>query len=298
MIGKPLNFGFSQFAIGIRKDISLDVVYTLNFWLSTLMACPPSENEVGLCQGSRDSLSVLYADIGGSGGTECGYEAFPRASENRFLSPGAIAGVVVSIAAVLVTVLTGVFYRRSLEQQKRYKKRFVQQIARNLSIGPSPGCIPADQLAKEIEYIGGKKGTISKQDLAKWMNDVKLTFLSEKDFDALWHAMDIDGKGGVDAIEFITFLSCCGNEFEEVYAEQQKLSKVERLKFAARRLENINEFGEEGVRRIENRMERNSRQGVHVLKTSEVSNGNSSRNWQKQIENVSKVFSEAMEESE
>lgn len=262
------------------------------------MGCPPSGNAVGLCRGKTDSLSALYADIGGSGGNECGYVAFPQRGEDRFLSAGAIAGVVLGIVAVLATALTCVFYRRSRNQQKRYKKRFVQQIARNLTIGPSPGCIPADQLAKEIEHIGGKKGTISKQDLAKWMFDVKLTFLSEKDFDALWGAMDIDGKGEVDAIEFITFLSCCAGEFEEVYAEQQKLSKMERLKFAARRLENINEFGEEGVRRIENRMERRSRQGVFIPKASELSSVTCSRNWKKQIENVSKAFSDAVDDSE
>lgn len=257
------------------------------------MGCPPSGSEVGLCRGKKDSLSILYADIGGSGGNECGYVAFPQRSDDRFLSPGAIAAVVLGIVAVLATALTCVFYRRSLDQQKRYKKRFVQQIARNLTIGPSPGCIPADQLAKEIEHIGGKKGTISREDLAKWMYDVKLTFLSEKDFDALWGAMDIDGKGEVDAIEFITFLSCCGSEFEEVYAEQQKLSKMERLKFAARRLENINEVGEEGVRRIENRIERRSRHGIFIPKANDLSNGKGSGNWMKHIETVSKAFSEA-----
>ncbi len=273
-----MDFGYNQFAIGIRKDIPLNTVYTLNYWMATLMGCPPSENEIGLCRGEKDSLSILYADIGGSGGTECGYVAFPSNEDDPFLSAGATAGVLVGIGAVLAIALSLVFYRKSLEQQRRYKKRFVQQIARNLTIGPSPGCIPADQLAKEIEHIGGKKGTISKHDLAKWMFDVKLTFLSEKDFDALWGAMDIDGKGAVDAIEFISFLSCCGSEFEEVYAEQQKLSKLERLKFAARRLENINEVGEEGVRRIENRMERRSRHGVIIPKASDFRESGGRRN--------------------
>ena len=123
----------------------------------------------------------------------------------------------------------------------------------------------------------------------------KLTFLSEKDFEALWGAMDMDGKGEVDAIEFITFLSCCGGEFEEVYAEQQKLSKLERLEFAAR---SFNEVGEEGVHRIENRMERRSRQGVFIPKGSEFSSGMGSTNWMKHVENVSKAFSEAIDESE
>jgi hypothetical protein len=146
------------------------------------------------------------------------------------------------------------------KQEKRYKKRFVQQIARNIEIGPSPGLISPEKLAEEILHIGQGKGVISKEDLAKWIHDVKMEFITEQDFDALWNAMDVNGTGVVNPVEFIVLLSACGPEFEKVYEAQKKLSKLERLKLAARRLTNLAELGEEGVRRIENKLDRSSRE--------------------------------------
>ena len=85
---------------------------------------------------------------------------------------------------------------------------------------------------------------------------MKLEFISDSDFDALWAAMDLDNSGQVNAIDFFVFLSACGSEFEEVYNEQQVLPKKERLKLAARRLSNINRLGERGVRKLEMQLER------------------------------------------
>lgn len=93
-------------------------------------------------------------------------------------------------------------------------------------------------------------------DLRQWIQDVKMNFISESDFDALWNAMDIDDSGLVDPIEFIVFLSACGPEFEIVYREQKRLPKSERAKLAARRLTNISLYGEEGVLKLERKLER------------------------------------------
>ena len=51
--------------------------------------------------------------------------------------------------------------------------RFVQQIARNISIGPSPKCISVEKLAEEVQHIGNSEGTITKEELLKWMLDGK-----------------------------------------------------------------------------------------------------------------------------
>ena len=85
-------------------------------------------------------------------------------------------------------------------------------------------------------------------------------FISEKDFNSLWNAMDIDHCGEVNAVDFIVFLSACGPEFDEVYRETERLPKTEKLKLAARRLTNISRFGERGVRRNEIKLERRSRE--------------------------------------
>jgi hypothetical protein len=48
--------------------------------------------------------------------------------------------------------------------------------------------------------------------------------ISAADFNALWIALDRDGSGNIDFVEFCTFLSGCGQAFDEVYDEQQKRS--------------------------------------------------------------------------
>jgi hypothetical protein len=248
VVGDPLTFGLNQFAIGVRLDIPREVVDTFNYWMNELMTCSPSDN-------TCDSFAGIYE---GGTGYECGYVQFPSSNTFR-LSNGIIAGIVTGVISLIIAGMSGVYYRRLKKQRKRYKKRFVQQIARNIAIGPSPGCISADKLAQEVGHIGREKGVISKQDLWLWMNDIKLTFLSDSDFQALWNAIDIERRGLVDPVEFIVFLSMCGSEFKEVFQEIQGFSKTEKLKWAARRLTNFAGGGEENVRRIENKVERASR---------------------------------------
>ena len=175
--------------------------------LNVLMICDPN-NENGTCP--EGNLATFYEKSGGTG-RECNYVQFPHPEvEEPKLSKGAIAGIVTGAVAFVTLIFVAWHCYKMRQQEKRYKKRFVQQIARNIEIGPSPGTIPADKLAEAIEHIGQGKGVISKEDLRKWISDIKLDFISEKDFDALWNAMDVNGKGEVDAIEFILFLSACG----------------------------------------------------------------------------------------
>ena len=185
------------------------------------MSCSPTDE----CP--TESLSILYEGKGGTG-RECGYINYPPVNTGH--DPATLALIVVG-SVLLVAMASFVFYKVKLHRQEiRYKKRFVQQIARNISIGPSPNSIPVDKLAEEVQHIGNKDGIITKAELMKWMLDVKLEFISDRDFDALWDAMDIDHNGVVNAIDFFVFLSACGDQFEKVYEEQQQMPKKERLK--------------------------------------------------------------------
>ncbi len=232
-----------------------DVVETISFWLNYHMVCSPNDE-------SCDSFSKYYPQAGGTG-QECGYIAFPSPMDQRLLSQGAIAGVAVGIMTGIAIGLWIWHQYRFQKQRRRYKKRFVQQIARNISIGPSPREIPAEKLAEEIQHIASSKnGIINKEDLRKWMFDIKLNFLSDKDFDALWNAIDVDGRGVVEPLEFFVFLSICGPEFEKVYQEVSTMPKGERLKWASRRLTNYKLRGEQGVRKLEHDLERRSRHNI------------------------------------
>lgn len=221
------------------------------------MACFPQDSN-GHCPENKGggSLSQLFG-LGGQG-DECGYVQFPVDSGTT-VSTGLI--VAIAVTPVLVVLLLAALYHvyQIKKQEKRMKKRFIQQLARNIEIGESARAISADKLSDAFKHIGGKQGVIGKQDLAKWMNDLHMDFMSEKDFDKLWDAMDMDGKGVVDPIDFFHFLDGCKSQFKEVHEEFSSLPKTEKIKITARRLSNLEEMGEEGVRDLERKNNRRSR---------------------------------------
>lgn len=144
-----MKHGLTHYAIGVRKDLPYETVDTLSYWLNFLMTCTQECPE--------GNLSVLASNIGT--GKECGYVLFPVTS----LSKGAVAAIVIGVVvAVLIPALLG-HVCRIRRQKRRYKVRFVQQIARNIQIGPSPGDIPPEKLAKEILHIGKGKEKIGKE---------------------------------------------------------------------------------------------------------------------------------------
>lgn len=227
------------------------------------MACFPQDVD-GFCpqDNGGGSLSQLF-NAGGKAGTgkECGYEQFPTAESNA-LSPGVIAAIAIT-PVVIVLILASLYHIRQLKkQEERMKKRFIQQLARNIDIGESAKTLSAEKLLEAYKHIGGENGLISKIDLARWLNDLHMEFMSEADFDRLWETMDIDGKGVVEPMQFFSFLSECGPQFKQVSQEYGALPKSERLKLATRRLTNIAAFGEEEVQKMERRNNRRSRQPI------------------------------------
>ncbi|CAB9523064.1 expressed unknown protein [Seminavis robusta] len=266
VIGEPLEYGLNYFAFGIRDDLPESVVRTLDFWLQALMACFPEDPD-GYCPNGVGSTSQMYNVHGGTG-QECGYEQYPPNTDDSGLHVAAI--VTIAITPVLLVVTLGMIYHlhRLKHQEKRMKKRFIQQLARNIDIGPSVRQISVEKLSETFQHIGGKDGKISKEDLAKWMNDLHLDFLSDKDFDRLWDTMDMEGTGYVDPIDFFAFLNECDKQFKEVHEEFSSLPKSEKLKLAARRLSNIKAVGEEGVDRMERRNNRRSRFQIPGLASS------------------------------
>ena len=271
VIGEPMSFGLTHYAFGVRNELPLNVVETLSYWINILMTCNP-QDPVGACPNGQ-GLAALYQNQGGTG-KECGHVLYPPTTETKQdkVNVAVVTGVLVGSVGLILVVLTIAHVLRLKQQEQRYKRRFVEQIARNIEIGPSPGLITPEKLAQEIQHIAHGKGFICKQDLQQWMNDIKLTFLSERDFDALWDAMDIRRTDQVDPIEFLLFLSACGPQFEQVYHHHASLPKTERLKLAARRLSNFTALGEEGVRKIEHKLDRGSRELVPMAMTGAADN--------------------------
>eukprot|EP00986_Skeletonema_menzelii_P021210 scaffold33659_cov148-Skeletonema_menzelii.AAC.2 len=190
-------------------------------------ACPTEE-------GGSEKLFKEYKDEARVEGRVCGY-----AEPIGGLSSGAIAGIVIGCVAAACLVLSLYYVHRLKQQRLRYKKRFVQTVARNVSIAPSPGGMSADKLAAEFKHIDANgDGNISKTEMKDWLQDGKLGEISDTDFDAMWEAIS-GGDDTVNAIEFFVFLSSCGDAFDDVYNEQEKLSKEQRIALASRRLSAI-----------------------------------------------------------
>ena len=116
VIGKPMDFGLSHYAIGVGSHVDPAVVHTLNFWLTMLMMCNPLDPDGGCTDGN---LATFYKGRGGDG-SECGYVLFPTTHSSP--SSGVIAGVV--LAAVVVAILIySIWHRYRLARQRRHYQR-------------------------------------------------------------------------------------------------------------------------------------------------------------------------------
>ncbi|KAL7553152.1 hypothetical protein ACHAWF_018054, partial [Thalassiosira exigua] len=139
----------------------------------------------------------------------------------------------------LFVIIGGVFFgavafflhrKAANDQKRRYKEHFVRGIARNITISETAGMVSPEELKKEFDHIdadGG--GTISKDELKMFVSSGKVDEISDKDFEALWCAIDIDNSGEVDFVEFLSFLGSCGAEFEAVSQKQRAMTKEEKL---------------------------------------------------------------------
>jgi len=143
------------------------------------------------------------------------------------------------ILGCLVLIAVGFLLHRNAraKQKKRYKAHFVRGIAKNITIAPSAGMISAEELKKEFDFIDKDKGgTISRDELNKFVESGKIGIMEKKDFDAMFSALDIDNSGEIDFVEFAAFLSSCGSEFDKVNQEQKAMTADEKLMSASRRL--------------------------------------------------------------
>ena len=116
VIGEPMGFGLSHYAIGVRQDIPRDVVTTLSYWMSILMSCNPLDPE-GPCP--EGNLETFYKGWGGTG-DECGYVLYPPDSDA--LEADAIGGIVVA-CVIFVMILYTMWHRYKLARQKRIYAR-------------------------------------------------------------------------------------------------------------------------------------------------------------------------------
>lgn len=123
VIGNPMHYGLSHYAIGIRHDIPIQVVNTLNYWMNILMTCNPLDPE-GPCP---DGNFASFYDASGGTGAECGYVLHP--SPPTTLSAGAIVGVVIACVVFVSAVYTAWHKYRLHKEKRRNAKEFKAAMA-------------------------------------------------------------------------------------------------------------------------------------------------------------------------
>jgi hypothetical protein len=172
-----------------------------------------------------------------------GLASDPSCTESPYQEPdakvnaGAIAGFTVLGVALLALCMHAIYRHQLKIQRRRVQKRFIRGVAQNITIAPTAGGLDADAILNEFKHVDKDKGgTINKEELQVWLQDGKLGEISERDFNVMWVAMDVDGNGSIDFVEFCTFMSGCGDAFDEVYKEQKNISKDEKFQRAAQRL--------------------------------------------------------------
>jgi len=158
----------------------------------------------------------------------------PSCTESIYQEPaasmksGAIAGFCI-LALVVVGAIGYAIHRRAIKKQKkRLRKVFAHQVAKRVDLRGSVSQLNPEDLAAEFKRIdkgikegGSADGFISKDELWEFVGTGKAGEISERDFDALFDAMDTKGRGKVNFVEFAAFMSTCSDEVREIVAEEQ-----------------------------------------------------------------------------
>mmetsp|Transcript_9203 Transcript_9203/g.22482 ORF Transcript_9203/g.22482 Transcript_9203/m.22482 type:complete len:520 (+) Transcript_9203:47-1606(+) len=153
------------------------------------------------------------------------------------LNGGGIALIVVLCVAFLSAAFC-LFYRHAkATQKKRIKEHLIDAMARNIVIAPAAGQLSPSELKREFDRVDKDKGgTVSKDELWEYICSGHVGTMSNKDFNAMWSIIDLDGSGEVDFVEFITFLSSCGDQFEKVHKEQGHKKREDLIEYASQAL--------------------------------------------------------------
>lgn len=157
----------------------------------------------------------------------------PYAEPDSSLRPSLLAAIFIVAAAILVSIVYTWFRRRMKAQEARYKHHFARRIAETIRIDGTTmmnqGMTP-EVLAEEFEKIDvSKDGLVSREELWEFLQTGKVGDIAKDDFDALFEAVDADGNGNVDFLEFCAFLGKIDDQVQEMHFDHHhKMNSEER----------------------------------------------------------------------
>jgi len=155
----------------------------------------------------------------------------PSCSESPYqeppasVKPGVIAGFVIAGVVLLVAVLYAIHRYLVAQQAKRYRITFAKRIADTINVQSSVRSLSPEALAEEFKQIDSKvqDGKLSKDELWEFISSGKAGEMDQRDFDALFAAMDLDKSGSVDFLEFCAFMGKCHDEYENARAGESRV---------------------------------------------------------------------------
>lgn len=157
------------------------------------------------------------------------------------MRPGVVAAFCIAGAALIIVGLY-IAHRWILKQQeRRYKTTFAARVAETVSLRATRRTLTPDVLAKEFAKIGQdldehQNGYITKEALWEFVSSGQAGEMDEKDFNALFAALDVDKNEKVDFLEFCNFLSTCGQEYGAARTMVAEAQKERSYDAAARRV--------------------------------------------------------------
>ena len=138
------------------------------------------------------------------------------------LKPGVLAGFITAGVVFLCLIFLAILKYLAVLQAQRYRTIFARRIAETINVHGSMRALSPEALADEFKRIDAdiKDGKLSKGELWEFLSDGKAGEIHQKDFDALFAAIDLDSSGSVDFLEFCAFMGKCDQEYRAARADR------------------------------------------------------------------------------
>mmetsp|Transcript_52071 Transcript_52071/g.110661 ORF Transcript_52071/g.110661 Transcript_52071/m.110661 type:complete len:269 (+) Transcript_52071:26-832(+) len=212
---QSLRFQFTKLADAQAfENAILNKYNEFNITESTRSDIPMTKgcNQAGECPTEAD-----FCEIDPRCATTIKYQE-PAAS----LKAGPIVGIVVAAFIVLIALLYYFHLKALQEQAARNQSMFARRIAETIKLEGPDRTLTPEALAEEFKKIdnGNVDGAIDKKELWDFLNSGNVAKMNEKDFNALFAALDTDGDGTVSFMEFSAYMGKAYGDFEKLKGSQ------------------------------------------------------------------------------
>lgn len=171
----------------------------------------------------RTSLPGTKSCLGSICATEddwCKHD--PKCSVSPYQEPdgelkGSIIGGIAAVCAIVLFLIFYVYHRkRVVNEAKRVRQNVAMRIAEQVKMNFNSEELSQEALIKEFQNIDSSgDGVLQKDEVKEFFMSDKVGSITEVGFNAIFAALDNDGNGEVDFVEFVSFLGRCAKEFEE-----------------------------------------------------------------------------------